>query len=289
MIKTALRDLGWSPDGCTITAVHGGDIHQASRVEVPGRAPLFIKCNRQPLPDIFAKEARGLKALRDACEQDGGLIRVPEVVAFSDHYLALQWIERAAAQPETGRVLGEGLAALHHHSAPAYGWEESNWIGSLVQDNELVDASQGPGAFFASQRLAKQADLGAARLPASLLRRLERLCERIDTAVPPSQERPALLHGDLWGGNWCSDASGGPWIFDPAVHYGCREAELAFTTLFGGFPTVFYEAYETLFPLEPDWRDRIDLWNVYPLLVHANLFGGGYAASAEAIVARYVG
>ena len=99
----------------------------------------------------------------------------------------------------------------------------------------------------------------------------------------------ALLHGDLWGGNWTADTEGLPWISDPAVHFGCREAELAFTHLFGGFPPDFYEAYEACSPLLAGFDERVDLWNLYPLLTHANMFGGGYADRAERILQRYVG
>jgi fructosamine-3-kinase len=134
-----------------------------------------------------------------------------------------------------------------------------------------------------------QVEIGRGRLPSSLVDRIERFCVAIDDHLPVGDERPALIHGDLWGGNWTTDRAGRPWIFDPAAHYGCREADLAFTTMFGGFPSSFYAAYEEAFPLMSGWRGRCELWNLYHQLTHANMFGGGYASSADRVLRRYVG
>jgi len=289
VIDAALRSLGHEPERCRVGSVQGGDIHAAFRVEPTGGDPFFIKLNQRPLPRIFELEADGLRALREAVEADGGLLRVPAVLGYDETFLALEWIDAGGRGASPGKRLGEGLARLHHHTAPTWGWSEDNWIGSLPQDNTETPAEGGPGRFFAERRLRAQARLGAGRLGRSLLARLERFCDRVDDFLPLADERPALLHGDLWGGNWTSDHSGAPWLFDPAVHYGCREAELAFTRLFGGFPPSFYRAYEVEFPLAPGFADRVDLWNLYPLLVHANLFGGGYPRQVEEILRRVVG
>ena len=284
----ALAALGLDPRRCQLRSVHGGDIHAAWRLETGDGRRIFVKTNERPLPRIFVTEADGLRALREACAADGGLIRVPEVLAAGEHFLALQWIEEGT-RGAPGRRLGEGLAALHRHSSPSYGWHEHNWIGSLPQPNATTPAERGCGAFFAARRLQEQSRQGAGRLSAALRRRIDRFCERVDELLPLPDERPALLHGDLWGGNWTTGDDGVPWIYDPAVHFGCREAELAFTRLFGGFPRSFHESYQASFPLAPGFDHRVDLWNLYPLLVHANLFGGGYAGQVDAILRRHVG
>jgi protein-ribulosamine 3-kinase len=272
VIPAALAALG-IPEGTAVRPVSGGDIHQAARVDHAG-GRVFIKFNERPTPGMFAREAEGLEALRGASER----ILVPAVLGFDEAWLALEWIERGAGG---GAELGVGLAAIHRHTSPAFGWKSDNWIGSLPQPNAFLDDLP---AFFSERRL--QAQARGARIPASLRSVIDRLCDRLPSLLP--QERPALLHGDLWGGNWMADAAGVPCIFDPAVHFGCREAELAFTRLFGGFPDAFYDAYTEAWPLQPGFDERVDLWNLYPLLVHANLFGGGYAASAERIARRYL-
>ncbi len=273
MIRDALAALG--VEGATTRPVHGGDIHEAWRVDPSDGPPVFVKTNARPLPRVFELEADGLRALRAAAPPTVG---VPEVLGFGDHWLALSWIEQGRRRDDAGRLLGEGLAAVHRHTSPTFGWPEDNWIGSLPQPNgPLTDGV----AFFAERRLQEQ----ARTQPASVRRAVDAVCRRLPDLLP--DEPPALVHGDLWGGNWTAGADGRPWIYDPAVHYGFREAELAFTRLFGGFPASFHEAYATVLPLENGFDDRIDLWNLYPLLVHANLFGGGYGARAEGIARRY--
>jgi fructosamine-3-kinase len=275
LIHGILAELGHDPKRCRTTPLHGGDIHQAWRIDPPSGERFFVKANNRPLARIFELEAAGLRALREAAEP---LIRVPRVLAVGRHYLALSWIP-VGRGPDAGARLGAGLARLHRTTASTFGWAEDNWIGSLPQAN---DQEADLATFFGEQRLRSQAGHQSARLRA----RLDRLCDRLPDLLPMG-EPPALLHGDLWGGNWASDGDGLPWIYDPAVHYGCREADLAFTRLFGGFPGSFYDAYQAAWPLEPGFEDRVDLWNLYPLLVHANLFGGGYAGQVEAILRRY--
>lgn len=283
MIDSVLADLGHAPGRCRTTPLHGGDIHDAYRVDPPDGPPFFIKVNARPLPRIFELEAAGLRALREALEPTTagrGLVRVPEVLSWSDRHLALAWIPSAPGrEPAAGPGLGAGLTQLHRTTSDRFGWPEDNWIGSLPQANgPLADGI----AFFAERRLRFQ----ARHQGAALRHRIDRLCARLPDLLP-SDEPPALLHGDLWGGNWTSDGDDVPWIYDPAVHFGCREAEIAFTRLFGGFPPSFYAAYEDAWPLAPGFDERVDLWNLYPLLVHAALFGGGYAGRVDAIARRW--
>jgi fructosamine-3-kinase len=286
--EAALRWLGLEAQSCRIQAVGGGDIHRAWRIEAAGQR-IFVKDNARPLPDIFRLEAAGLEALREAASATA-LLRVPEVLGVGDDFLALQWIDFSAGLSEAAEhLLGEGLAAIHQHSSERFGWDEDNYIGTLPQENAWLPREAGCARFFATRRLQVQSRLGASRFPAAVRSRLASLCERIDEFIPLGHEPPALLHGDLWGGNRAADADGVPWLYDPAVHFGCREAELAFTELFGGFGPAFYEAYQHHYPLDPGYRSRIDLWNLYPLLVHANLFGGGYIHRVDGILKGLLG
>jgi protein-ribulosamine 3-kinase len=289
------RTLGVEPG--SLRPLSGGDINEAWRVEPAQGPPFFAKSHPAPPPGMFAAEADGLRALGEIARRDE-LILVPTVRSVSETHLALEWIgaraaDRGSASPAGGppgsaeESLGRGLARLHRASAPAFGWRSDNWIGTLPQRNGWVPADAGAAAFFAERRLLPQVRraAGTGALPAGCARDVERVCARLAQLVP--DEPPALLHGDLWGGNWTADALGRPWIFDCAVSYGPREQELAFTQLFGGFSAAFYASYEEEWPLAPGWRRRVELWNLYPLLVHANLFGGSYGAQVARIAARW--
>ena len=267
--------------------VSGGDIHRAFRVEAAGQR-FFIKDNPQAPTDIFSLEAAGLAALRQATQAEG-LIKVPEVLAVGESFLALEWLDFAnSGGGDSQRLLGAGLAAMHQSTASEFGWHEDNYIGTLPQNNAAVQDSGNAAQFFAERRLFTLVDGAAPKLPKELIHRVERLVASIDSFLPTDQ-KPSLLHGDLWGGNWSTDSKGQPWIYDPAVYFGCREAELAFTELFGGFGPAFYAAYGERFPLEPGYRGRVDIWNLYPLLVHARLFGGGYIQQVNQTLRRLVG
>ena len=267
--------------------VSGGDIHRAFRVEAAGQR-FFIKDNPQAPTDIFSLEAAGLAALRQATQAEG-LIKVPEVLAVGESFLALEWLDFAnSGGGDSERLLAAGLAAMHQSTASAFGWHEDNYIGTLPQNNAAVQDSGNAAQFFAERRLFTLVDRAEPKLPKELIHRVERLVASIDSFLPTDQT-PSLLHGDLWGGNWSTDNSGQAWIYDPAVYFGCREAELAFTELFGGFGPAFYSAYGERFPLEPGYRGRVDIWNLYPLLVHARLFGGGYIQQVNQTLRRLVG
>lgn len=264
-----------------LVPIAGGDINQAFRVERRDGTRLFVKTHRSPPAGMFTAEAAGLQALRAAAEPTE--LCVPAVIAVDASYLALEWIgDRGGSRGQPGpAALGEGLAAIHRTTSTAFGWDEDNWIGTLPQPNPRRSTT---ASFFADARIRAQLALGP-RLPAGCVDRLERLCDRLPDLLP--DEPSALLHGDLWGGNWTQDDRGRAWIYDPATYFGAREADLAMTRLFGGFPAAFYEAYQAAFPLTPGFDERVDLWNVYPLLVHANLFGGGYGRQVDAIARRY--
>jgi len=284
VIDGVLEAIGLSPDQCRLRPVSGGDINDAFCLEAGG-GRTFLKVNSAPPPGLFEREAEGLQALR----VEGG-VAVPEVLSFGPSHLQLTWIEPGAPARQTARRLGEGLARLHEQTSPlGFGWPQDNWLGTLPQRNGWVRQDEGGVAFFVRRRLWAQAEVPGCLLPVEVLRLLELFCGSIERFLPEQGEAPALLHGDLWGGNWLSDQQGTPWLFDPAVAYGCREAELAFTHLFGGFPRGFYEAYESIRPLSPGHRERQQWWNLHPLLVHANLFGGHWIEQAHGVLRRAVG
>jgi fructosamine-3-kinase len=251
-----------------------------------------LKWAARPTPGALAAEARGLRLLADA-----GALRVPLVHAVQDAsaeggpgpaYLLIEWLDGCSAAVDMA-ALGAALAALHRHGGAAYGLDHDNYIGGTPQSN--TPNADWP-TFFRERRLAPQIALAARNgaLSAARQRALERVLARLDDLLAGAPRRPALIHGDLWSGNvLAAEASGAPALIDPAVYYADREAELAFTELFGGFGRRFYEAYNAAWPLEPGYADRRDLYNLYHLLNHLNLFGEGYGSQVDAIARRYGG
>jgi len=265
--------------------VGGGSINECYAWRCESRL-LFVKVAARAALSAFAAESEGLAALSAA-----RTVRVPKVLACGatehDAFLALEWIERGRGDARTEWRLGEGLAALHRVTAARFGFAHDNFIGATPQPS----ASDSDWArIFAERRLRPQLVLAARH---GLGRRLEQAGERLLAAVPAllagHTPAPALLHGDLWGGNWFADESGQPVVFDPAVYYGDAEADLAMSRLFGGFGAEFYRAYAAAAPLTAGAERRAELYNLYHVLNHANLFGGGYAAQALAMIARLLG
>jgi len=259
--------------------VGGGSINEC--YFWPARAaPLFVKVGARADLAMFEAEAEGLNALAAA-----RALRVPAVLACGASaaaaFLALEWIETGRADAACERHLGEGLAALHALTAARFGFTRDNTLGRTPQRNPWTEDWL---EFFREQRLRPQLALAAA----NGLRHLEapgaRLLEALPALLAHHAPAAALLHGDLWGGNWFAAAGGEPVIFDPAVYYGDRETDLAMTRLFGGFGADFYAAYEAAAPLPPGAATRARLYKLYHVLNHANLFGGGYAAQARELI-----
>ncbi len=272
---TELDDFSFIPGGCIN---HGG-------ILVTSRGYLFIKWNdRSAYPSMFEKEAKGLDLLRTT-----KTLRIPEVIGYGEseifQFILLELIESKPRATDFWKTLGQKLASLHRHSAPSFGLDHNNFIGSLLQHNK---PSNSWIDFFIHQRLEFQINLARDndKPVHSLKKKLEKLYLKLPALMPV--EKPALLHGDLWGGNLVSDEKGYPCLIDPAVYYGHREAELAYTQLFDHFDRTFYKTYEEVFPLEPGFEERVDIYNLYPLLVHLNLFDGNYLHQAEAIVNRFI-
>lgn len=255
--------------------VHGGSINQCYRWQ-SSAGPVFVKVASAAQAGMLEAEAAGLEELRRA-----NALRVPEVlgtgVAGASAWLALEWI-RTGIRSAVGEVLlGERLALQHRHRAADYGWHRDNTIGTTPQ---LNDWSQDWVTFFCERRLRYQLELAASNGSGELLARGERLLERIAGLFDSYRPVPSLLHGDLWSGNWFIDERQEPVIFDPAPYYGDREADVAMTRLFGGFGAGFYDAYQASWPLDPGAGRRVALYNLYHVLNHCNLFGGGYLAQA---------
>jgi fructosamine-3-kinase len=259
--------------------VAGGDINQAWSLTGRTGERFFLKHHASPPPGLFDAEAHGLEAIART-----GTLPVPGVIAVGEHFLLLELIETGHPQDGFWQAFGEALAALHRHGRESFGFDGDNYIGLTPQPNP--DSTDGH-AFFAEHRLRHQGRLALERglLDSGEMTGLERVIDRLPELVP--KQPPSLIHGDLWSGNFLCNRNGEPVLIDPAAHYGWAEAELAFTTLFGGFSEAFYRAYEAASEIAPDWRDRCDIYNLYHLLNHLNLFGGGYRGSVRRILARY--
>ena len=266
----------------SLTRVSGGDINTAYKLQAGGLV-WFIKLNQARLLDMFSAEAAGLQAL-----QSTGPIRTPKVICygeFHEHaYLLLEYIELRALRGASSARFGQQLAQLHRQPQPYFGWQRDNTLGSTAQSNQRHDNWI---SFWRQERLGKQLRLAAANGYAGTPQsRGEKLLEKLDGFFSSYQPRPALLHGDLWGGNAAADVLGNPVIFDPACYYGDREADIAMTELFGGFGQDFYAAYQTEYPLEAGYNTRKTLYNLYHILNHLNLFGGGYLGQANSMLER---
>ena len=248
-----------------------------------GGGALFVKVAARAALPMLEAEADGLAELERA-----QALRTPRVVACGTAgggaFLALEWLEAGATTAASEQRLGERLAAQHALTAPEFGWRRDNTIGTTPQANGTLASWT---EFYRERRLGPQLTLAAARGNGALLGESgERLLDALPALLAGHRPPPALLHGDLWGGNWLATTTGEPVVFDPAVYYGDREADLAMTRLFGGFGPAFYRAYEQAAPLSPGAELRGELYNLYHVLNHANLFGGGYAAQARAMIGR---
>ncbi len=261
-------------------AVGGGSINSAYGLET-NVGKFFVKLNSASrYPKMFEKEALGLKTLSDA-----GELPVPEVVGFDenrvDAFLVLKFIETGAPSDRFWEAFGHALARMHGHTADKFGLGHDNYIGSLSQSNTFHETWP---EFFIEERLKPQIRLAidGRLLMDSDVKAFDNFFNRLSEIFP--EELPALLHGDLWSGNFMTNEAGEAVLIDPAVYFGHREMDLGMSQLFGGFHRRFYSAYNEISSLEHGWEKRLDYCNLYPLLVHVNLFGGGYVDSVRQII-----
>lgn len=261
--------------------VSGGCIHNGCRLNTK-QGSFFLKYNSPDKAVNFAAELSDLRLL------SRGPMLVPATIGTgqmeSAAWLLMEWIDSGQPNGHFWENFGLGLAKLHRQLAPNFGLDRSNFIGTLPQFN----TSQGNWVdFFIEQRLQPQLKLAIDQRLADrlLIQQFEALYHHLPGLIP--EEPPSLLHGDLWSGNFMVDQSASPVLIDPAAYYGHREAEIAFTKLFGGFSPLFYQAYQNAWPMQTGWEKRVDLFNLYPLAVHLNLFGQGYLPEIQSILAQY--
>lgn len=282
LIRHLQQQTGANLSNAKLSGVGGGDINSAYKLQADGLV-WFVKLNRAELADMFAAEAAGLQELAKA-----GAVRVPETVCFGQFqqqaYLVLEHIELSPLRADSRKAFGGQLARLHRLPQPWFGWHRDNTIGSTPQHN---DNHADWTAFWREQRLRRQLQLAAKQgYTGALQTQGEKLLEKIGCFFTDYRPQPSLLHGDLWGGNAAADRQGNPVMYDPACYYGDREADLAMTELFGGFGQEFYAAYQAEYPLDTGYQTRKTLYNLYHVLNHLNLFGGGYLGQAKAMMER---
>ena len=262
---------------------YGGNFNLAVRLRVKN-TEYFIKWTQGDHQGLFEAEAKNLQMIHDT-----GAIQVPQVLGVGQleekEYLMMECIESADKHANYWHDFGERLAHLHKNTSSfGHGLDYTNFIGAAIQENSWQKDGV---AFFIENRLNKQVDraLYDRKITPELADNFQRLYEKLPDLLP--HEAPALIHGDLWAGNAMVNEQGLVTLVDPCCYYGLREAELAFTTMFGGFDTKFYEAYHATFPIEKGFHERIPLYNLYPLMVHVNLFGEGYLPAVNKILATY--
>jgi fructosamine-3-kinase len=283
----AAREGGW-PAVVGAQSVGGGCIHRAEIVELDDGRRLFVKSNTSAPAGMFEAEAVGLAALGSL-----GAIRVPGNAWVGEgggvRFLVMEAIEEGQAAGDFSRRFGSALAELHRAGrGEHFGFEADNYIGSTPQVNTWGEDWV---EFFGNRRLGFQFALARrSGLSDPTLDRLgDRLLARLGEWLDIPEEPPCLIHGDLWGGNYLVDAAGDPVLVDPAVYYGHREAELAMTRLFGGFDRDFYAAYEETWPLPTGTRERQQIYSLYHLLNHLNLFGSSYRSGCVDVLRELVG
>lgn len=264
-----------------IRSASGGCIHQSYLLRGENGV-YFVKVNDAARQDVFVAEAAGLKAISQAdtiaCP---GPIHCGSFGQFS--YLIMEGLTLSRAASGSWELMGQQLAQLHRKTADRYGWHRDNYIGASPQHNDWHSEW---ADFFCQQRLRPQFEM--ARANGVSFEHEAALYDAVRRSLTEHRPEASLLHGDLWSGNAGFLENGQPVIYDPATYYGDRETDLAFSEFFGGFPAAFYQAYNSEWPLPPGYQNRKELYNLYHVLNHANLFGGGYAAQARNMIGSLI-
>jgi fructosamine-3-kinase len=279
--KTIIQEISSREVGKSllIERLTGGDINEVFRLTTANDRFVIKLNDSNRFPGMFIAEKKGLELLAGS-----NCFKIPVVVAHGElrgtAYLILEYIEEADRPSSFWEAFGQALADLHRTTNSEFGLDHPNYIGSLRQSNKYT---QGSAQFYIEQRLEPQFRM--ARENGFHFKNIEELYKKVEALLP--SEPPALLHGDLWSGNYMVGPEGQPVLIDPAVCYGLREMDLAMMQLFGGFPSELFEVYRQLFPLNDGCQERLPLWQLYYLLVHLNLFGAGYLGQVRTIVERY--
>ena len=278
------------PGAREVRPIGGGDINEAFHVVLTDGREAFVKTRREVAPGEYAAEAAGLAWLGEP-----GALRTPGVLDLGEEYLALEWIAPGRLDGRGAEELGRGLAATHAAGARRFGGLDGasgsdEGAGALARFGSLQLGNEPTPdwpSFYAERRLLPLARIAGDRgaLSASGVRAVERVCERIEELSGPA-EPPARLHGDLWSGNVMADLDGRPWLIDPSAYGGHREVDLAMLRLFGAPSERVFSAYQEVAPLAEGWEERVELYQLLPLLVHAVLFGGSYRGAAERVAVR---
>ena len=258
----------------------GGSINSVAKITC-GTKSYVLKWNKATLLPMFEAEEKGLKLLQEHSDE----LIVPKIYGIGSvdtfSWLLMEHIPETSHTNASFFAFGEALAQMHASVSDRYGLDSDNYIGSLPQENTMQEKWLD---FFRFQRIEPQLRMAvnSGKMSAAIFPKVERLYTELESIFP--NEPASLLHGDLWSGNMLATEGGKTALIDPAVYYGHREMELSFTRLFGGFSSSFYDGYFQTWPLEPGFDDRVDFYNLYPLLVHVNLFGGGYIRQVEQII-----
>ncbi|MFI8377395.1 fructosamine kinase family protein [Leeuwenhoekiella sp. NPDC079379] len=263
-----------------ITSLTGGDINDVYKLSCSD-CNYVIKVNDvSAYPNMFKLEAQGLEFIRTSES-----FPVPDVLTYDNFenlsYLILEYLETGPKNSDFNNVFGSQLAALHKSSSHKFGFENDNYIGSLKQFNTSESTAYD---FYINQRLEPQFKLAVDN--GYSFNSIDLFYKEISQLIP--LEKPALIHGDLWSGNYLINSNGGPSLIDPAVSFAPREMDIALMHLFGGFDPHLFDTYNSQFPLKTGWKKRLQLWQLYYILVHVNLFGGSYYTSAKAILKAYI-
>jgi len=291
-LREILKSLGDTSRWEGVSMVSGGSINHAAQLNTLQRS-YFLKWNGDPLPNMFSIEAESLAYLASK-----RVVNVPEVFAWEEKtqqtpaFILMEWVAENDSRPSSlqQQILGEQLACLHQISSSEYDEKFGLWFDNYIGSNRQINAWNTDWiTFFREARLIPQLDLAErnGRMDHSRRKKLERLISKLHVYINPGSLRPSLLHGDLWGGNVVSGRNNQPYLIDPAIYFGDREADLAFTELFGGFSPGFYRAYQEVWPLESGYSDRKNLYNLYHLLNHLNLFGESYGSAVDSILNKY--
>ena len=270
----------------TLTPLSGGCISSAFKLTASSGGNFLLKTNDMQSADMFSKEAHGLSELRKP-----DAIRVPEVISYDDDYILTEFIEPGPKSPDFFEDFGRRFAGLHRFTGDSFGFFEDNYIGSTPQKNVPSDEEKNNWVeFYRNRRIIFQYRLAEANgySTPELRNGISKLCEKMEDILSGSTGPCSVLHGDLWGGNYLADEDGKACLIDPAVYYGHREADLAMTKIFGGFSPDFYGAYKEAFPLDEGYEFRENIYKLYHILNHLNLFGRSYYRQAVGLINYYV-